>query len=497
MIEGREAVAKVAPGERRAPFAYAWPLVVPAAIGALAAAGLAAASIRRHDSFGSNAFDLGIVDQTIWGYSNLEPTLDNTVLGTPNLLGDHFEPIVAILAPLYWIWPDVRMLLVAQAVLLALASLPIFLWARQVLGQIEALAFQVAFLAFWGVLAGNIYDFHELALAAPVVSLALYAMLTGRTKLLLAACLLALLAKENLALTIVAIGAYLALVDRRWKLGLALAGVATAAFVALLKVVIPAVTGRAYAHWLYPALGSGPERALVHVLTRPLDTLQLFVTPRSKMTALFNLLAPWLLLPLVSPLLIVAIPTLAERFLASKPAYWSQGFHYNLVLAPVLAFAAVDTTRRLSRYASGRAHDLLAPAIAVTVLLVGLYFSFGRLKPLDELGRYTSASHAAEIRLCLATIPPSASVAATSALVPHLTHRREVYLLDRRPRPMTDYLAVDTYTWTFPLRLPDIRRLLERALDEGYGVVCTKGGTAVLERGAERGSLSPELRPQG
>src|SRR5437879_12408371 len=96
----------------------------------LAAAGMATAAIFRHDRYGSNAFDLGIYDQSVWGYSRFHLLLDNTVLRTPNLVGNHFQPILFALAPLEWLWSNARMLLVAQAVLLALGGIPIFLWAR-------------------------------------------------------------------------------------------------------------------------------------------------------------------------------------------------------------------------------------------------------------------------------------------------------------------------------------------------------------------------------
>lgn len=38
-------------------------------LAALAAIGYAAAAIHRYDSFGANAYDLGIFDQAVWGYS--------------------------------------------------------------------------------------------------------------------------------------------------------------------------------------------------------------------------------------------------------------------------------------------------------------------------------------------------------------------------------------------------------------------------------------------
>ena len=54
-----------------------------AALTILAAAGYAAVSLYRHDRFASNAFDLAVQDQTVWGYSRFE-FIYNTVLGIPN-----------------------------------------------------------------------------------------------------------------------------------------------------------------------------------------------------------------------------------------------------------------------------------------------------------------------------------------------------------------------------------------------------------------------------
>jgi uncharacterized membrane protein len=468
--------------------------VLPFALAAVAACGYAAASLFRHGRFGSNGEDLGIYDQTVWGYSHFDVSIPNTVLRTPTLLIDHFQPILFTLAPLYWLWEDARMLLVVQAVLLAAASLPIFLWARDRLGVAPALGFQTAYLVFFGVLGGNIYDFHEAAFTAPILALGLYAMLERRDRLLLVAIALLLVTKENLALTAAALGLYVALAQRRPRLGLPIAAVSLAWFVVVFEWALPAIADAPYANWFYPALGPDPGSALRHVVLHPIDSVQLLFEPAAKRTGLFNLFAPWLFLPLLSPLVLVALPTIGERFLADKPAFWAQGFHYSLVIAPILAFAAIDATARLRRRLSGRAREVAPVALAAAILLAGVYFSFGRLKPLDELRRYTSAAHAAEIRDCLDTIPPDASVSATSALVPHLSHRRRIYQLDERPIPQTRFYALDLYTWIFPFTVEDAAQLVERSLANGYGVRCTKTGTVVLERGAPGRTLSPELQ---
>jgi uncharacterized membrane protein len=261
-----------------------------------------------------------------------------------------------------------------------------------------------------------------------------------------------------------------------------------------MKLIIPAFADRPYQQWYYTQLGDGPGGVLVHVLAHPVDTIRLLVTPREKLTALFNLLAPWLGLPVLSPLALVLVPTLLARFLSDKPSHWApQGFHYSLLLAPMLAFAAVDGAERASRLVGERL--AAAPvALGVGVLVVGLYFSFGRLKPLDELRRYGTDEQIAAANACLDTVPPDASVAATSALVPHLSHRRRVYVLDTRPVPPTDVVAVDLSSWHFPLSNRRVGEIVAEARARGLEVRCSRGLTAVLERGARDGRLSPELR---
>jgi uncharacterized membrane protein len=454
--------------------------VRPVAVAAVAAVGLGAAAIFRHDHYGSNGYDLGIFDQTVWGYSRFE-FIPNTILRLPNALGDHFHPILMTLAPLYWIWDDARVLLIAQAALIALAGLPIFFWAREQLGTAAAYAFEVAYLAFWGVLGGDIFDFHELAFAAPVVSFALWATLTERWRVLWAMLVLGCLTREDVTLAFVGIGLYL-LLQRRWRLAAALILLSLGWFIVAVKLVIPALADRAYQQWYYTRLGKGPGEAAVHIVRHPIDTIRLFFTPRDKLLALFNLFAPWLALPLVSPLVVALVPPLAARFLSDKPSHWApQGFHYSLVLAPMLAFAAIDGAARLSRVLERRT-ALVPAALGAAVLVAGLYFSFGRLRPLDELKRYTSPAQISAIDHCLRTIPATASVSATSALVPHLSERRRIYILDNRPLPHTEFYALDHSTWIFPLTTEDVGRLETRLRGKGLRVACAKRAVVVLHQ---------------
>ena len=479
-----------APPDRRPPLSA----VLPLGLALIAAVAYAAIGIYRHDHFASNAYDLGVQDQTIWGYSRLQ-MIPNTVEMIPNLLGDHFHPVLMAIAPLYWIWDDVRVLLVVQAVLLAAAAIPIFWWARQRLGLIPALAFEAAYLTFWGVFSGVIFDFHHVAFAVPAVSFGLYAVLTNRNRLFWAMLALGLLTRENIALTFAAIGIYIAVVQHRWRLGAAVIAVSVAWFATLIEFVLPAIAGSPYGHWTYDALGTGPGSALLHVIRHPLSSLRLLVDNSAKVKLVGGLLGAWLFLPVLSPLALVAIPTLFERLWSSNPALWSASFQYSLVIAPILAFAAVDALARLqNRFSLSRWRERVGVGVSLAVLTAGLILSFAVVRPFDEVGTYISSKQVSDIQSCLTVIPADAAVSASTALLPHLSHRYQIYLLTMKRD--ADYVAIDlaAYLGHFaPGEAADLRTTITESLASGYEVACSRGTTVVLHRGAGGGTLSPEL----
>ncbi|HSC51224.1 MAG TPA: DUF2079 domain-containing protein [Gaiellaceae bacterium] len=427
---------------------------LPVGCASTAAAFYAVVSIHRHDRFASGGYDLGIFDQTIWGYSRFA-IVRNTVKGVPNLLGDHFHPALMLLAPAYWVWDDARVLLVAQALLLAAASLPLFWWARPRLGLAGATAIQLAFLGFWGLLAGMIFDFHELALAVPAISFGLYALLERRQALFWLMLALGCLAKEDIALTFAAMGLYAVVVQRRARFGLGVIGLAGAWFVVALGAIIPAISGHRYHYWDYPSLGRSWTRAPLAAVRRPWRVAAAVVDKGEKRATLAATFGAWLFLPLASPLLIVALPTIAERFLAGNPAFWSDRFQYSLPIAPILAFAAVDTLSRMKR---------LRSLAVVGVLATGLVLTVGVVRPLHGLSGYMTAARAGEIDACLDRIPRRASVAASGPLVPHLSHRLQIDPLFRQDHDA--YLAVEG----------------RAGRDPGYRRVCRDGGVTILHR---------------
>ena len=115
------------------------------------------------------------------------------------------------------------------------------------------------------------------------------------------------------------------------------------------------------------------------------------------------------------------------------------------------------------------------------------------VNPIGEITSYLPNSRVAEINQCLATIPADASVSASNTLVPHLSHRAQIYVISLQPS--ADYIAIDpsTYSDFYTGEEDQLRNLVRGDLAAGYGIVCAKGTTLVLARVESTTQLTPQL----
>jgi hypothetical protein len=104
---------------------------------------------------------------------------------------------------------------------------------------------------------------------------------------------------------------------------------------------------------------------------------------------------------------------------------------------------------------------------------------------LFEAEHYQSPPQQDAGRRLLATIPDDASVVAQSPLLPHLSQRHELHLLDA-DAPDADYVIASEHVGTWPLATHhEVRGLLDERLRRGYRVTFNEGGwIAVAHPGA-------------
>ncbi|GII04733.1 DUF2079 domain-containing protein [Planobispora takensis] len=484
------------PVDERAPrFRWRRPhALVLGAIVTVAATAYAVLGLVKLGTFRASIFDLVIFDQAVRGYAGFGLPVEPSVgmfygRGMDFVqLADHFSPIVVLLAPLYWIHDGPETLIIAQAVLLALAAIPIWRFAERRLGASCAHLVAVAYVVSWPVAQTAGFDFHEAAFAPLLTAIMIERFDAGRKLPGFLAALALLLVKEDMGLLVAAFGVYLFCTRRRLE-GAALVSFSLGALVMIRNVLMPmAGSGEGGFHWAYGQWGATLGEVALGLARDPLGALWQFVSPEIKVDTLAFLLWPLLLTALFSPLTLVALPMIAERFLGDRTQWWGPDYHYNAFIVAILFCAAVDGVDRLGRLLAKRFGKRLrgwSPArnwaVAVCVIGITLIPRF-QLGNLVEWSFYEGEPHVAAARQAAQTVPDGVIVEAVNSVGPALTSRTTVLLWGMQPYG-SPWIVADVDRWSYPFPSHDQQReRVEGALREGYRKVFERDGYVVLHR---------------
>ena len=160
------------------------------------------AGMRTHKS------DLGQMDQSVWNTSRgrfVESVKDDFV---SSRMTDHLEPIFALIAPVFWLWDDVRAILLLQVLFIALGAWPLFELARRKTTPLLALALATAYLLNPALQAAVLTEFHAIPLAVPLILWAFWAVEAKRWGQFIVVALLVASVKEEAALLAAGLGVW-------------------------------------------------------------------------------------------------------------------------------------------------------------------------------------------------------------------------------------------------------------------------------------------------
>ena len=438
------------------------------------------------------SWDLGIFTEYVKQYADLHaPIVDIRAAGF-NLLGDHFSPAVAVLAPFFRVFPSPATLLVAQALLVAASVFAVGQAGRERLGVGQGRAIAVAYGFSWGLQQMINFDFHEIALAIPLLAFSLSALARGRIKAATWWALPLVFVKEDQGFTVAAIGLYLIISGLRaagpvprpaWLKRLTNparggAGVfndpdggrRTGAGEILLvwgfvwsflaiAVIIPHFNpAHHYQYWSDGgAFAPGGHLSVTAVFGQFMHAWP------DKLQTVVMLLLPTAFIALRSPLSLIAVPSLLLRFFSTNSAFWGTYWHYNATLMPVLFIAAIDGLGRieasaraqggltgLAEWASGRKGPRRAAlagarrygAAMMLAITVPLAFQFP-LSDLWNVGTYTISPSADSAWEAMAQVPNGATVLTTLDLLAPLAARTDTFWIGNSGNPETEYIVVD------------------------------------------------------
>jgi uncharacterized membrane protein len=393
-------------------------------------------------------YDLGNMVQAVYNTAHghfLEITSGDLEPRQMSRLGSHVDPILALFALPWLVWPSPVMLLAGQAVIAATGAWPAYRLGTRVTRDPTAGAFLAgAYLLYpaLGFLVLN--EFHPVALATPLLLWAFLYMDEDRWLLAAAFLVLAAACKETVPLVIAFMGVYFAIRKRSpWPLVVTVFGVAW--FAAAVWVVIPHYSGDQSTFIArYGDYGEGAGEVVKNALLHPGQTME-DVFSESNLRYWLALLWPLGFTSLLSPLTaLIALPEYALNALSATVYQRRIEFHYTALEIPFLFAAAVLGVQRLWRWLGGgfrkgeklmKGERVQRSTLALIVLLCAVAGNFA-LGPLPfslpgaayDGADYARTSHDAALDEAVAMIPDDTKVSANNNAGAQLAARRVAYI---------------------------------------------------------------------
>lgn len=445
----------------------------------------------RHDRFGTFSFDLGIYDQGVWLLSRFKDPFV-TVRGL-SLFGHHMNLILVFIAPFYRLGGGAELLLFVQIAAQALGAVAVFLLARDRLAD-RWLAVAMATV----LLLNPTYQFltweyfHPDAVAIGPVLFAYWAARSHRWRWFVAAAVVALLCKEDVALVIGALGLLIA-ARSNVRVGVITAGISAAWYLAATRVLMPAALGglSPFYDQFFGELGSSAGEVVRNTLSHPGKALSL-ATENDRMSYYRMMWAPFAFLPLLSvSSFAIALPILAVNALATFPYTRDYRYHYSAMIVAALTVATVEAIARVGRTASLR--RFLVGLVVVTSFGASVAWGPSPVGIKFRTGYWplTPNPHTASLSAAVKIIPKNAAVSAVFSLTPHLTHRTRIYDFpepwvhvnwgvngENLPNPeVVDWVAVDTTIFS-----EEDRQLVARLQQGEFETRLDQDGVLVLQR---------------
>src|SRR5450631_907107 len=374
-------------------------------------------SLSRYVRVSPATWDLGIFTEVVHRYAHLQAPIVHIKGPGFDLLGDHFHPILALLGPLFRLFPSPATLLLVQSGLTAISVIPVYRAARLLLGRSEARLMCAAYGFSWGLAAMNAYDFHEVCIAVPILAASLSSLVCGKVRETVLWALPLVFVKEDQGLTLAALGAVMAIFYHLRREGILVAYWGIAWTAVAVYVIIPVLDPvHVYPYWKNGGHLSG-------LLATGLWT---------KVPTLVFVLLPTVLAALWSPIALVALPALLLRFVSGESLFWGTAGHYNATLMPIVFVAAIDGLARARAVPEGARTHLISrwlgrhgPAMALACSAAIAFQS-----PMSQLwnpSTYHVDAHARAADAAMKAIPSGTTVEASLDELAPLAARDDVF----------------------------------------------------------------------
>jgi len=441
----------------------------------------------QHYSFQTNAYDLSIFDYM------MSYTLKGEFMPEPfhgywgSHFAIHFTPILYLLVPLYVLFQGPLFLLYVQVIAGALAAFALYLIAKDLFpaGYIPSLI-GIAFLIYRPFLNGLMYDFHPEMFFPLLLFFSYYfAAIKRRRFFFFIFMILALLVKEDISIFIFFFGLFLffKLRDDR-KTGMITAGAALIYFIVVMEFFIPhfrsqlGMSGKFEFLSLWGGSGENVLETLKNLVFRSHSIIANL--PFANIgSGLFNLFAPLLFIPFLSPFILLAVPPMAILATSTSPIMHGFGLHYAANILPFLFLAFLFGLKKVeSLIEKKKKPQKILVTISACIFLINLVNTKWELL---KFSRYSALKDYKTVENYILSIPREASVASLSAIIPHIPKRKNIHMLPKTGG--AEYILVHSGINLWPYERQEFDVFLkELSAEKEYACVAKSGGILLFQK---------------
>lgn len=368
---------------------------------------------------------------------------------------DHFEPIILLFTPFYWIIKDPVLLLLGQAIVVVSGIVPIYLIVTEKFkNQFLGISLGFAYLLFGGLQMGYGYGFHPIVFFPTLFFWTYYFLHKKERALYILFLFLTLCVKEEAAFIVAAFGVYLFAIKKDRKIGFITIVMGVGWYMLCFNIIFPYFSqGKGFGHWgQYGELGLGGITGLVkNIFFKPSLFLTTLVTPSDKIDTFFHTFGSFLFLPfLYPPALLFVLPSLLEKLLSSDIARLN-GFHYSAAITGVIMIAGIESLsfvfkknlRRLTFLKNSYFWTICILYIAIMANLFFGYEPFSFFSNKNNILRWPQ--HIQTVYKIISILPANASVSAQYQITPHIQRPFLKIMPAPNDNENSDYVILDLH----------------------------------------------------
>lgn len=406
-------------------------------------------SILRHNAFASN-YDLGNMDQTIWTTLHGNFFTMSTAIGNASRLATHADFILILLAPIYTIWDNVRMLLITQSFLLALGAIPVFMISKKILSnKLISIILVLVYLLNPGLQKANLYDFHGVTLAIPALLATFYFALVKKWRFYWLFFFISIITKEEVSAVLAIMGFLIGFSFKEWKIGLASFLIGILWFPFMVFYIMPMVT-QTNQHWAFDLWFSGPKKDIdTYNIINLLDSIWKSITSPLSLKYYPLLLWPFAFLPLIGlPWVLMALPDLLINTISVYDGMKTIDAHYQSTIIPGFIIATIFAFRNinfLSKKVKIINAKLTIVFLSLFLFLTSIIFSYSNgplpISPNCWCMMFKVTNEDKEFEKIIQALPKDAVISASGEVRSHLAHRQNAFNIPTIPENV-EYVAL-------------------------------------------------------